>query len=131
MAVEDPFIGQGWSFPPRFAAGEVEVTGGRQSIIESLRVIVSTGLGERLMRPDFGCAMDGEVFGLMNTSRITWIENVVRQAILLHEPRIDARKVSVSSDGPEGKLMIEVDYEVRGTNSRFNVVFPYYLEVGT
>ncbi|MDV7144029.1 GPW/gp25 family protein [Tropicimonas sp. TH_r6] len=131
MGIEDPFIGQGWSFPPRFEAGEVEVTGGQHSITESLRVIVGTGLGERLMRPDFGCAMDGEVFGLMNTSRITWIENVVRQAILLHEPRIDAKAVNVTSDGPEGRLMVEVIYEVRGTNSRFNVVFPFYLEAET
>ncbi len=131
MAIEDPFIGTGWSFPPRFDNGEVTVTGGQQSISESLRIIVGTQLGERLMRPDFGCGMDGEVFGLMNTSRLTWVENVVRRAILLHEPRIDAREVSVTSDGPEGRLTVEVGYEVRGTNSRFNVVFPFYLEAAT
>lgn len=130
MALEDPFIGSGWSFPPRFSGGEVEVTGGQQSITESLRIIVGTQMGQRLMRPEFGCGMDGEVFGLMNTSRITWIENVVRRAILLHEPRVDAREVNVISDGPEGRLTVEVIYEVRGTNSRFNVVFPFYLEAG-
>lgn len=128
MALEDPFIGQGWSFPPRFANGEVELTAGQQSITESLRVIVGTQMGQRLMRPDFGCGMDGEVFGLMNTSRITWIENVVKTAILLHEPRVDAHEVNVTPDGPEGRLTVEVIYAVRGTNSRFNVVFPYYLE---
>ena len=128
MALEDPFIGHGWSFPPRFSNGEVEVTGGQQSIVESLRIIVSTQLGQRLMRPDFGCGMDGEVFGLMNTSRITWIENVVKNAILLHEPRIDAREVAVRPESPEGRLFVYVAYEVRGINSRFNVVFPYYLE---
>ena len=131
MALEDPFIGQGWSFPPRFDNGAIEITEGQQSITESLRIIVGTGLGERLMRPDFGCAMDGEVFGLMNTSRITWIENVFRQAILLHEPRVDAKEVSVVSDGSEGRLLITVVYEVRGTNSRFNTVFPFYIEDAT
>lgn len=128
MALEDSFIGTGWSFPPRFANGEVEVTGGQLSITESLRAIVGTRLGERIMRPDFGCSLDDEVFGLMNTSRLTWIENVVRRAILLHEPRIDAEEISVDAEDPEGVLNVKIVYAVRGTNSRFNVVFPFYLE---
>jgi Bacteriophage baseplate protein W len=128
MALEDPFIGVGWSFPPVFENGAVKLTGGIQSIRESLRIITGTALGERVMRPDFGCDLTDEVFGAMNANRLTWIENLVRRAILLHEPRIDAERIVVTADQPEGRLLIEVTYTVRGANSRFNLVFPFYLE---
>ena len=130
MAIEDPFIGTGWSFPPRFENGHVVETGGQTSISDSLRIITGTALGERVMRPEFGCALDQEVFGAMNSNRVTWIENLIRRAILLHEPRIDAKQVTITPDQPEGRLMIEVTYVVRGANSRFNTVFPFYLQEG-
>jgi phage baseplate assembly protein W len=128
MALEDPFIGVGWGFPPAFDNGAVKLTGGLQNIQESLRIITGTTLGERVMRPDFGCDLAAEVFGAMNSNRVTWIENLIRRAILLHEPRIDAERITVTADQPEGRLLIEVTYTVRGANSRFNFVFPFYLE---
>ncbi|MCG6901986.1 MAG: GPW/gp25 family protein [Rhodobacter sp.] len=130
MALEDPFIGIGWSFPPRFENGEVVMTGGQKSISDSLRIITGTALGERVMRPNFGCALDEEVFGVMNSNRLTWIENLIRRAILLYEPRIDAERITITPDQPEGRLLIEVFYKVRGANSRFNTVFPFYLQEG-
>jgi hypothetical protein len=128
VAVEDDFIGVGWGFPPVFENGAVRMTGGIANIRESLRIITGTALGERVMRPDFGCALDDEVFGAMNSNRLAWIENVVRRAILLHEPRIDAERIAVTPDAAGGRLNIEIDYRVRGVNSRFNMVFPFYLE---
>ena len=130
MALEDPFIGSGWGFPPRFENGSVGLTGGIENIRESLRLITGTALGERVMRPDFGCALDEEIFGTMNSNRISWIENLIRRAILLHEPRIDAQRATVTPDQPEGRLMIDISYTVRETNSRFSFVFPFYLEEG-
>jgi len=128
MAVEDRFIGTGWSFPPVFENGAVVVTGGVTSIRESLRIIVTTSLGERVMRPDFGCGMQNEVFATMDSSRLAIIEAMVRRAILLHEPRVDAKRVAVSADHPAGVLMIEIEYEIRGSKSRFSLVLPYELE---
>ena len=130
MALENPFIGIGWSFPPSFENGHVVVSGGQASINESLRIITGTALRERIMRPEFGCALNEEVFGAMNSNRLTWIENLIRRAILLHEPRIDAERIMIAPDQPEGRLMIEVAYVVRGANSRFNTVFPFYLQEG-
>ncbi len=130
MAVEDAFIGTGWGFPPTFANGEVRLTSGVPNIEESLRIIVTTRLGERIMRPEFGCGRDEEVLGPMNSNRLTWIENVVRRAIVLHEPRVDAERIAVVADQPEGRLVIEIVYSVRGANSRFNFVFPFYLTGG-
>lgn len=130
MAIEDPFIGRGWSFPPSFdkdIAG-VAMSAGIRDIEESLRIIFTTVLGERIMNPLFGCALDDNVFEVMNASRVAYIENQVRTAIIYHEARIDADQVTVDFDQNAGTLLISVGYKVRGSNSRFNFVFPYYLQ---
>ncbi len=130
MAIEDPFIGRGWSFPPSFdknVAG-VAMSAGIRDIEESLRIIFTTVLGERIMNPLFGCSLDDSVFEVMNTSRISYIESQVRNAIIFHEPRIDADQVTVEPDQNAGILLIGVAYKVRGSNSRFNFVYPYYLQ---
>ncbi|MCA8884268.1 MAG: GPW/gp25 family protein [Rhodobacteraceae bacterium] len=129
MALEDPFIGRGWAFPPSFDAARASavMAEGIADIEQSLRIIFSTALGERLMRPDFGAALDGELFAAMNTTRLAWIEQMARDAILFHEPRIDAEDISVAFDAPAGRLDLTVVYRVRGVNSRFNMVLPYYL----
>lgn len=132
MALEDPFIGTGWSFPPSFdrnAAG-VEMSSGIQDIEQSLQIIFSTALGERIMNPQFGCALDSSVFEVMNTSRIAYLENLIRTAIIYHEARIDADQISVEADQTAGRLLIAIGYRVRGSNSRFNFVYPYYLNEG-
>ncbi len=129
MAIEDPFIGIGWGFPPAFdknAAG-VAMSTGIRDIEESLRILFTTTLGERIMNPLFGCALDDQVFEVMNASRISYLENAVRTAIIYHEPRIDPEQVTVEPDHANGLLLIGVGYKVRGANSRFNFVYPYYL----
>ena len=130
MALEDDFIGTGWSFPPAFdrAGGRVEMRSGIADIEESLRIIFTTHLGERIMQPQFGAALDQHVFDPMNNSRLSYLEDQIKRAILYHEPRIDAERISVVADEPEGRLLIAIGYRVRGANSRFNFVYPYYLE---
>jgi phage baseplate assembly protein W len=130
VAIEDSFIGTGWSFPPAFdrTSGAVELRRGIADIEESLRIIFTTRLGERVMQPMFGAALDQHVFDPMNTSRLSYLEDQIRRAILYHEPRIDADRISVVPDAMEGRLLIEIGYRVRGANSRFNFVYPYYLE---
>jgi hypothetical protein len=132
MATHDDFIGRGWSFPPAFseAAGGAAMSSGNQDIRESLHIIFTTRMGERIMNPSFGCSLDDTVFTAMNASRLSWIENQVRTAIIYHEPRIDADSVTIRPDHAEGILLIDVGYKVRGANSRFNFVFPYYLGGG-
>jgi uncharacterized protein len=129
MASEPDFLGNGWSFPPAFvkAPAEVAMTFGTADIKRSLEIIFSTALGERIMQPTFGCSLDDAVFEPMNTSRVAYTENLIRTAILYHEPRIDADKVEVQPDAAEGILWIHVHYAVRGSNSRFNFVYPFYL----
>jgi phage baseplate assembly protein W len=130
MALEDNFIGTGWSFPPAFdrSSGGVEMRTGVTDIEESLRIIFTTHLGERVMQPQFGAALDQHLFDPMNSSRLSYLEDQIKRAILYHEPRIDAESVAVKPDEAEGRLMIGIGYKVRGANSRFNFVYPYYLE---
>lgn len=132
MAIEDPFIGSGWSFPPAFdvAGASVRMSSGIRDIEESLEILFSTALGERIMNPQFGCALDSTVFEAMNTSRLSWLENLIRTAIIYHEARIDADRIAIEPDPSGGRLLIAIGYVVRGANSRFNFVYPYYLNEG-
>ena len=106
------------------------MTGGIEDIRQSLHIILGTTLGERLMRPDFGCNLEDQVFDAMNASMLSYVENLVKTAILYHEPRIDADRISVTPDQLGGRLDIKISYVVRGANSRFNVVYPFYLNEG-
>lgn len=137
MAVEDRFIGRGWAFPPAFVKngttpgeerGEAAMIEGVEDIRQSLAIILNTTLGERIMRPDFGCNLAEQVFNAMNASMVSYVENLVKTAILYHEPRIDADQVSVMPDQLAGRLDIHISWVVRGANSRFNAVFPYYVK---
>lgn len=132
MAIEDRFIGRGWSFPPTFEKdiASVAMSSGIRDIEESLRIIFTTALNERIMNPLFGCALDGSVFEAMNTTRLSYIEHLIRTAIIYHEPRIDADQVAIEPDHNNGILQIAIAYKVRGANSRFNFVYPYYLNRG-
>ncbi len=133
MAAEDGFIGRGWAFPPAFdhrAPGVVMVTG-PQDIEQSLRILFTTARGERFLRLDYGASLAAQMFEPMTTARLAWLEETVRTAILLHEPRIDADRVQVTNDPALGCVTVEIGYRLRGANSRYNVVFPWYLRDGT
>lgn len=130
MPFDDPFLGTGWSFPPTFdrSHAEVKMTSGVEDIERSLEIIFTTALGERIMNPAFGCSLADMAFEPMNTGRVTYVVNLLETAILYHEPRIDAETIEVQPDAQEGILWIRVEYQVRGANSRFNFVYPFYLD---
>jgi phage baseplate assembly protein W len=127
------FLGTGWSFPPTFnhETGSVEMSTDMQDIQESLQILLSTSLGERVMQPDYGCNLDDYMFDSLNNSLIGIIKHHVENAILFFEPRIIAESVDVttadSTDLIEGRFTITVVYSIPETNSRFNFVYDYYL----
>ena len=127
-------IGRGWSFPPRFARGvaSAETMTGPELIDANLRVLLLTAPGERVMLPDFGCGLHEHVFDEMNLSHQTLMTDAVRRAIVHYEPRIDLDDLDVDlSHQAEGRLLIRIEYTIRTTNSRHNLVLPYYLSEGT
>jgi phage baseplate assembly protein W len=100
-------------------------------IKESIGIIIETAAGERVMRPDFGCGIHDMVFAVINSSTLSRVEAQVKKALIKYEPRIDIIEVKVTySDTEAGKLIIQVDYQVRETNNAFNYVYDFYLHEG-
>ncbi|HEX2059902.1 MAG TPA: GPW/gp25 family protein [Thermoanaerobaculia bacterium] len=134
MVTEKTFLGTGWVFPPTFSrrTGSVDTVGGDLDIHESLAILFSTSIGERVMLPTYGTDLWRLVFGTMTVTLQTEIGGAVRQAILMWEPRIDVLEVNVQADPSlGGTVLVEIDYVVRQTNSRSNFVYPFYLQEGT
>jgi hypothetical protein len=133
-AINDDFLGMGWSFPPNFDAGNagVDMTEKMEDIHKSLEILLTTTIGERVMEPKYGCNMADLLFEPLNTTTITIMKDRIQTAILYFEPRIDAKNIELSTDDElEGVVLISVEYIVRSTNSRFNFVYPYYKDEGT
>ncbi|MBN9292832.1 MAG: GPW/gp25 family protein [Flavobacteriia bacterium] len=123
------FLGTGWSFPPEFSPqlGEVIMSSDEQDIQESLSIILSTKLGERVMLPIFGCNLDDLLFENLDLTTKTLAIERINDAILYYEPRINVLSVSINESRElEGVLLINVDYQIRATNSRMNMVYPFY-----
>jgi phage baseplate assembly protein W len=126
------FLGKSWSFP----ISKDDKTGaamsyGEGSIRESIWIILATAPGERVMRPDFGCGMHRWVFEVNNAGTIGQVTNEVRNALIRWEPRIDVLDVDTEVKGYGEVLLINVHYRVRSTNNFFNLVYPFYLTVGS
>jgi len=131
MDSDRPFLGRGWGFPPLFSAGgaDVEMVSGTDDVQQSLRILLATTPGQRVMQEAFGCDLDRMVFEQVDQGFINTVTGLVTDSILDYEPRVYLNKVSVDhSDAVEGLLLISVDYTVRSTNSRFNMVYPFYLK---
>ena len=132
--MDRPFLGRGWSFPPLFdkATKAVVMLEEEKDIESSLEILLSTKLGERIMQPTYGCNLDDMVFENMNLTMLTYMKDLLENAILYHEPRIELEKLDIdTSNQQEGMLLIVLHYLVRTTNSRYNYVFPYYINEGT
>ncbi|MDR1714736.1 MAG: GPW/gp25 family protein [Prevotella sp.] len=130
---DKPYLGIGWSFPVSFDKKEsVSMSYGDGDIRESLKVLLSTIPGERIFRPEYGCNIRQWTFSRMNLSEKTRIANTIEMAILEGEPRIILESVDVNiKDEREGILWISIDYLVSQTNSRSNMVYPFYIREGT
>ncbi len=103
-----------------------------EDIQSSLHVLLTTRLGERVMQPTYGCNLDELVFESLTSTFKSYIRDLVKTAILFHEPRVKLNKIELDdSREVEGVILIVVDYTVRTTNTRFNYVFPYYKNEGT
>lgn len=132
MSTSNSFLGTGWAFPPEFnkLTGTVEMLSNEADIQNSLQVLLCTRVGERLMQPNYGCNMDVLLFEPLNESLISYIKDLVFTAIYFFEPRINPENVKAEATNEEGTILVTVDYTIRSTNSRHNLVFPFYLDEG-
>jgi phage baseplate assembly protein W len=126
------FLGVGWSFPVDLKASSISTAAYEQDIKQAIRIILGTNPGERVMRPDFGAGLNRFVFEPINTATMEGLKRRVRGALIDWEPRIDVTKVHVrAATREQGKLLIEIDYMVRSTNTEDNLVYPFYLQEGS
>ena len=122
------FLGVGWGYPlGTDPVGEVRTSMYEEDVRQAVRIILATGRGERVMRPDFGAGLNQMVFEPMNATTTELVRHRVEEALVLWEPRIDSISVSVSTEAALGRLLIEVRYRVRATNTFYNLVYPFYL----
>ena len=97
MESKKAFLGTGWGFPPEFSKGrnEVIMTSNEEDIQKSLQILLTTQLGERVMLPEYGCNLEELLFEKLNRTLITYVTDLIRTAILYHEPRIDVLKIDI------------------------------------
>ena len=128
------FLGKGWSFPPVFdkLSLGVRMEENEQDIESSIRLIINTYPGERLMQPDFGCSLFRMSFENVDKGSVAQIGEVIRVALLHFEPRILFENVElVEHKVNEGIIILRLIYKIIITNTRSNIVFPYYILEGT
>lgn len=131
---ESGFFGRGWAFPPGFSSEDKTafLVEKEEDIRQSMTILLSTQLGERVMQPNFGCNLQSVVFEKVDKPTKTLIRDMVETAILYHEPRIKLLSVNVEDDGDmEGKITLEIIYLIKATNTRSNLVYPFYLNEAT
>jgi phage baseplate assembly protein W len=125
----NPLIGLGWRFPilPD-ETGSLTYVGGDVNVEQSLKILLLTGLRERVMRSDFGCRAPGLVFAPGSVQYLGLLENTVREAIRDWEPRVKTEDITTEVDPEdETRVTVSISYLVRQTNTRNNLVFPFYL----
>lgn len=127
-------IGTGWGFPPLFDLNQasVKMVSGIQDVEESMKILLSTTIGERFMMPEYGTDIDRLVFEQLTTTLKTYMADRLRNALVQYEPRIKVETVKIETpEAFEGLVHIVVQYVIRTTNSRRNLVYPFYLKEGT
>lgn len=128
------FLGTGWGFPPAFSKGgeDVVMVSREEDIMQSLLILLGTSLDERAMREDYGCNLQDYLFEELDTRLLNYLRNAITESIRIHEPRINLEDVNfdIQADYTQSLINIEIQFLVRSTNSRYNMVYPFYLTEG-
>ena len=131
---EKTFLGIGWSFPPTFnkESSDVKMVSDETDIKQSLEIYFNTKLGERIMRPSYGCVIHEHIFDKIDESILNILSFELTQNIGQIEPRIIVEKIEIKQSSIEnGELQISIEYKIISSNVRDNIVFPFYINEGT
>ena len=108
--------------------GSIALTAQGGDLEDSIRMVLLTAPGERLMRPQFGCRIWDLLFEPVNPNLLGLISQAVRDALAQWEPRIEVDSVTpVQDDTSSGLVRIAIAYRVRATNDKRNLVYPFYV----
>ncbi len=125
-------IGQGWKYPIRVnAQGGLDWSSGPPRIQQAIWIIISTSLGERVMRPKFGAGAEDFIFEPDSPAQRNALASRIQNALTTWEPRITVDQVTVSASSDQrGLVLASISYRIRTTNELFNMVYPLYLQEG-
>lgn len=128
--MSDDFLGTGWAFPVGTDyRGDIELSTAGENIQQAVKIIIGTAKGERAMRPEFGCEIHDYVFASADPATLSIIEDSVEEALVQWEPRIDVERVDARQDETNpNRVLVDIDYWIRKTNSDANMVYPFYLK---
>ncbi len=127
--MNDNFLGTGMKFPPEIdaATGHFKTVSGNQTVKESVYLILMTQKTERLVRPDFGSDIMSYTFMETGPTMLSIFRRNITEILLTQEPRISDVDVTTEYREGDGAVIVSIDYLVRSTNTRDNLVFPFYL----
>jgi phage baseplate assembly protein W len=125
------FLGRGMAFPIQLnGTGGFDYVEGEQHVEQSLKILLMTSLGERVMRPGLGCKAPGMVFAPGSVQYLRLLETTVRESVRDWEPRVELEDVQAEATaGSENHVVVNIAYKIRGSNARGNLVFPFYLGI--
>lgn len=124
------FLGNGLNFPTRMnARGEIMLVSGAEDIEQSIRIILGTQPGERVMRPTFGCRAYELIFEPRSAETASLLQEYVGEALLLWEPRIEVKNINVvNDDSQDSAFLVEIEYEIKAIHDTRSIVYPFYIE---
>lgn len=125
------FLGTGMKFPPQIdkSTGRFMLSSGAQCVKESVYLILMTNRGERWLEPGFGSQLMSYTFMDTSPTMLGMMSNDLRSMLLKQEPRISDVNINIDADTQPGCLLVGIDYTIKQTNTRENLVFPFYLNV--
>ena len=127
------FLGRGWAYPVavNVARDDVALAEHEEDVRQAVLIILETGRGERVMRPDFGAGLRDFLFEPVNTTTLALLRHRVEESLVTWEPRIRLERVDVApAPGVRGRVDITIEYRVRATNTFYNLVYPFYVQEG-
>jgi uncharacterized protein len=129
--LNNSLVGKGWAFPPRpDGRGGIGLSSDTAEVEQAMLIILGTGPGQRVMRPDFGCKIHDLAFAPINANTLGQVQRYVEEAIGWWEPRVDLVDVVVETDASMravGKLIINIRYKLKHTEDERTLVYPFYL----
>lgn len=130
MKKNKDFLGQGWAFPPDFSWDQkgIQMVSAEEDINQSLHILFTTQFGERIMEHEYGCNLRSLISEKFDATAVALLKSTLETAIIYHEPRIKLIKIEATDNIHEkGSILLDIDYLIRTTNTRTNLVYPFYM----
>jgi hypothetical protein len=123
------FLGKGWRLPlyPD-ELGRLGYAAGPDKVAQSIRIILETEPGERIMLPAFGCGLRRYLMRPNTSATRALILHDVELSLASFEPRIRVTELAVDPGDDPALVLIRIGYVHVRDNRPGNLVYPFYLE---